>query len=164
MTTVFASGHVLEGEHNRAGRTGQPGRQGAQYVTPQANVRLRPRDELLVQGARDKVRRILAKVSGLSIPGDRGRRQVTLSLGAAVASDSLADLTPETLIAAALDGPAPARILDLGTGSGCILLTLLAEWPDARGVGVDLSAAALAVARANAAALGLADRAAAEVK
>lgn len=65
----------------------------------------------------------------------------------------------ETLIAAALDGPPARRILDLGTGSGCILLTLLAEWPEARGTGTDISPAALAVAEANARALGLADRA-----
>lgn len=51
------------------------------------------------------------------------------------------------------------RILDLGTGSGCILLALLAELPRAWGVGVDLSMHALEIARQNAAALGLADRA-----
>ena len=65
----------------------------------------------------------------------------------------------ETLIAAALEGGAAARILDLGVGSGCILLTLLAEWPAAGGTGVDASEAALAVARENAAALGVAARA-----
>jgi release factor glutamine methyltransferase len=65
----------------------------------------------------------------------------------------------ETLIACALDGPAPARILDLGVGSGAILVTLLAEWSGASGVGVDASAAALAVAEANAARHGVADRA-----
>lgn len=64
----------------------------------------------------------------------------------------------ETLIAAALEQPFD-RVLDLGTGSGCILLTLLAERPDARGAGGDLSAAALDVARGNATALGVADRA-----
>ena len=64
----------------------------------------------------------------------------------------------ETLIAAALAAPA-RRILDLGTGSGCILLTLLAEWPEATGLGTDLSAAALAVAAANAERLGLTGRA-----
>ncbi|WP_428409788.1 peptide chain release factor N(5)-glutamine methyltransferase [Hyphococcus sp.] len=51
------------------------------------------------------------------------------------------------------------RIADLGTGSGCLLCALLTEFPEARGVGVDLSAAALAVARENAASLGLAERA-----
>lgn len=66
----------------------------------------------------------------------------------------------ETLVAAALEAaPAPRRILDCGTGSGCLLLTLLAERPEARGVGIDRSAAALAVAEANARSLDLADRA-----
>lgn len=68
----------------------------------------------------------------------------------------------ETLIEVALahlpDGAA-ARLLDLGTGSGCLLLTLLAERQALTGMGVDVSAQALDVARANAAALGLADRA-----
>ncbi len=65
----------------------------------------------------------------------------------------------ETLVAAALDGPVARRILDLGTGSGCILLSLLAEWPGARGVGIDISPDALAVAAGNADRLGLAGRA-----
>ncbi|WP_397399256.1 peptide chain release factor N(5)-glutamine methyltransferase [Phenylobacterium sp.] len=49
-------------------------------------------------------------------------------------------------------------ILDLGIGSGAILLALLAERPAARGLGIDISEDALAVARDNAAALGLASR------
>ena len=49
-------------------------------------------------------------------------------------------------------------ILDLGVGSGAILLALLAERPAARGLGIDISEDALAVARDNAAALGLAGR------
>jgi release factor glutamine methyltransferase len=48
-----------------------------------------------------------------------------------------------------------AEVLDLGTGTGCILLTLLAERPGATGVGTDISARALDVARGNAAALGV---------
>lgn len=64
----------------------------------------------------------------------------------------------ETLIAEALAGPAPARLLDLGTGSGCIVLSLLSEWPQARGVAVDISPQALDVARGNAQALGVAGR------
>lgn len=51
------------------------------------------------------------------------------------------------------------RILDLGAGSGCLLLTLLREYPQARGVGFDASEPALAVAQHNADALGVADRA-----
>lgn len=68
----------------------------------------------------------------------------------------------ETVIDAALslhkgDRP-PQRILDLGTGSGCILLSLLSEFKEARGVGVDRSAPALQVARINAHRMGLAER------
>lgn len=67
------------------------------------------------------------------------------------------DPRPETeiLVAAALERRFE-RVLDLGTGSGCILLTLLAERPDSSGIGTDVSAAALEIARENAAALGLA--------
>lgn len=64
----------------------------------------------------------------------------------------------ETLIEAALSLPFK-QVLDLGTGSGCILLTLLAETPGAVGLGIDISAAACAVAAANALALGLSGRA-----
>lgn len=68
----------------------------------------------------------------------------------------------ETLIEAALDrfGDAgPSTILDLGTGSGALLLAALDQWPQAHGIGVDRSFQALAVARANAERLGLSDRA-----
>jgi release factor glutamine methyltransferase len=69
----------------------------------------------------------------------------------------------ECLIEAALrevpDRDAPLRVLDLGTGSGCLLLALLSERPRATGIGVDASEKALAVARANAVQLGLGGRA-----
>ena len=66
----------------------------------------------------------------------------------------------ETVVATALEAcPAPQRVLDCGTGSGCLLLTILAERSGAHGVGIDRSAPALAVARANAAALGVDARA-----
>ena len=69
----------------------------------------------------------------------------------------------ETLIEAALellvDRGRAWRILDLGVGSGCLLLTLLKEFSGARGVGLDASMEAIAVARANAEALGVAGRA-----
>ncbi len=52
----------------------------------------------------------------------------------------------------------PLRILDLGTGTGCVLLTLLAELPQATGIGCDISAEAVATATQNARQLGVADR------
>ena len=64
----------------------------------------------------------------------------------------------ETLIEAALARPFE-RVLDLGIGSGCILVTLLAERGSATGVGVDISEAACLQASANAVQLGVADRA-----
>ena len=55
----------------------------------------------------------------------------------------------------ARDPEAALRIVDLGTGTGCLLLALLAELPNATGIGLDISAEAVAVARTNARALGL---------
>ena len=68
----------------------------------------------------------------------------------------------ETLIEAAVEhfgSGGPARILDLGTGPGTLLLAALDRWPSATGVGIDRSEAALAFARRNAERLGLAARA-----
>lgn len=64
----------------------------------------------------------------------------------------------ESLIEIALAAPAPARLLDLGTGSGIIAITLLGEWPAARALATDLSPSALAVAAENAARHGVAPR------
>lgn len=69
----------------------------------------------------------------------------------------------ETLIEAAIEhfgNHAPADVLDLGTGSGALLLAALDQWPMARGLGIDISSGALAVAKENAARLGLSGRAA----
>ena len=70
----------------------------------------------------------------------------------------------ETLVSAALEALAARRgqalrVLDFGVGSGAVLAALLSEWPNATGLGVDVSAAAAAVARDNLDALGLGARA-----
>jgi release factor glutamine methyltransferase len=71
----------------------------------------------------------------------------------------------ETLVAAVLERigaqgltGAPLSVLDFGTGSGCLLLALLSELPEARGLGLDISSAALDVARRNARNLGFLER------
>jgi release factor glutamine methyltransferase len=93
------------------------------------------------------------------IVGERDFWSITLEVGPGV-------LIPrpdsETLIEAAVahfGGASPRRVLDLGTGPGTLLLAALAQWPEARGMGVDASDTALGYARRNAERLGLADRA-----
>jgi len=105
------------------------------------------------RAAREPVSRIL------------GRREFW-SLEFEITPDTL-DPRPdsETLVAAVLERirtqglmRAPLSVLDLGTGSGCLLLALLSELPAARGLGLDISAAALDVARRNARNLGYLER------
>lgn len=92
------------------------------------------------------------------ITGRRAFWTIELSVGPGVLvprADS------ETLMEAAVahfGHAGPARVLDLGTGPGTLLLAALAEWPGARGLGVDASPVALDYARRNADALGLAAR------
>ena len=82
----------------------------------------------------------------------------------ALSADTL-DPRPETetvveaVLRRVLDRETPLRFLDLGTGSGCILLALLCEFPEALGFGVDLALGAAATARRNATALDMVERA-----
>ena len=101
---------------------------------------------------------LLAREARQPVAQITGRRMFW-GLSFRVTRDTL-DPRPDTeaLVAEALSQPF-AKMLDLGTGTGCILLSCLKGMPMARGIGVDLSEAALAVAGANASDLGLAGRA-----
>ena len=93
-----------------------------------------------------------------------GRREFW-SMDFRVSSDTLIPRADsETLIEAALAAfagrPPPAKIIDLGTGTGCLLLALLQEFPSAFGIGLDLIPKAAALAAQNAMRLGLAGRSA----
>ena len=98
-----------------------------------------------------------ARAGGRSVAHVTGR-QAFWGRDFAVTDDTLAPRPEtETLVEAALAEPF-ARVLDLGTGTGCLAVTLLAECPMAQGVATDLSEAALAVAARNAQAHGAAGR------
>lgn len=99
-----------------------------------------------------------ARIARQPVAQITGRRQFW-GLSFRVTRDTL-DPRPDTeaLVAEALSQPF-LKVLDLGTGTGCILLSCLKGMPMARGMGVDLSEAALDVARANARDLGLEGRA-----
>jgi release factor glutamine methyltransferase len=92
-----------------------------------------------------------------------GRREFW-GLGFFLSADTL-DPRPETetvveaVLARRPDRRPAYRILDLGTGTGCLLLALLAEFPKAGGLGIDIAPGAVVTARHNAEALGLGDRA-----
>ena len=122
------------------------------------------RGERILAGAeatlvRDFAARRLRHEPVSRITGQRG----FWGLDFAITPDTL-DPRPdtETIVSAVLgvkaQVPTP-RILDLGTGSGCILLAILKDWPEATGIGIDISPGAVAAATANASHLGLADRA-----
>ena len=106
------------------------------------------------------------RLEGMPIGRIAGRRTFygrPFSLGPATLeprsdSEVLVDATLEVIDASGWRDRA-IRLIDVGTGSGCLLITLLAELPLATGVGVDIAPEALDIARSNARQIGVADRA-----
>lgn len=131
------------------------------------------RAQLIAQGERILEAREIDAVSALAARRLR-REPVARILGRKEFWDQMLDVGPavlvprpetETVVEEALDAIArdgtkmeKLRILDIGTGSGALLLALLGELPNAVGTGTDISEAALAVARGNAERNGLAAR------
>ena len=135
---------------------------GLLELSPSELVSHPEREIEAVEGLR--LRRSLARmVRGEPLSRILGWREFW-GLDFALSPDTL-DPRPEseTMVEAVLarigERAAPLTILDLGTGTGCLLLALLSEFPAASGIGIDLSAGAAATARRNAEALGLGHRA-----
>ena len=98
------------------------------------------------------------------IEGHRAFHRLDLEIGPATLdprpeTETVVDAVLELIAAGEMPGGSSPRILDLGTGSGAILLALLDAVPGARGTGVDISHEALQIAARNAARCGLSDRA-----
>lgn len=127
-------------------------------VTPD-EILVRRGDRLTAAVAVDFENMLARRLAREPVSRIRGRREFW-SLDFEIGPDTL-DPRPdsETVVDAALaclaDRGAPWRILDLGTGSGCLLLALLSELPAAVGIGTDRAPGALAVAAGNARRLGL---------
>ena len=118
-----------------------------------------PLDDVKLKNLKSFVKRRLNHEPVSKIIGKKG----FWTLDFEVTSDTL-DPRPdsETLIEAVLDKitdkSANLRLLDLGTGTGCLLLSLLSELPNAKGVGIDISLKTVEVARKNAVNLGFSNR------
>jgi release factor glutamine methyltransferase len=116
-------------------------------LTPEQEARLA--DYLARREKREPVSHIL---------GRRGFCKIMLNVTPDVLTPRPDTETVVELVLRDFPEHAPWSVLDLGVGSGAILLAILAERPAARGLGIDVSEEALAVARDNAAHLGLAGR------
>lgn len=120
---------------------------------------LRQRDLTMPEAANALIARRLRQEPVAHIVGSRDFWTISLT----VTPDVLIPRADsETLIEVAVAhfaGTAgPRRILDLGTGSGALLLAALDQWPEATGIGIDISPRALSVAAGNARALGMGER------
>jgi release factor glutamine methyltransferase len=126
-----------------------------------AEIISNPARELADKGLKDIETDVDRRLKGEPLSRIHGIKEFR-GLEFVVTGDTL-DPRPETelLVDHALKlfhGKHPERVIDLGTGTGCIIIALLKEWPAARGVAVDISPQALSVAKTNAIAHKVADR------
>jgi release factor glutamine methyltransferase len=106
------------------------------------------------------LRRVLAHEPLTRIAGEREFWGLRFALSRATLDPRPeSEMLVEAIVARLPERGGAYRFLDLGTGSGCLLLALLSEFPRASGLGVDRAGGALATARGNAEHLGLAARA-----
>ncbi len=106
---------------------------------------------------------VVRRLAGEPVGRIRGQRlfwglPIRLSVGTLEPRHDSEALIEEALMRFETRRGEALRVLDLGTGSGCLLLALLSEWPMARGLGIDLSDDAVRTATANAAMNGLDSR------
>jgi release factor glutamine methyltransferase len=151
----------------RAGRV-EPRRRARQLVAasldlPPAKL-LMHSEQTLGPGEAARVRRLIERVArGEPFSRVIGRREFW-SLDFALSAETLdprpdSETVVEAVLARVSDCAAGLRVLDLGTGTGCLLLALLSELPAAFGIGIDVCERAVATAWQNAQTLGLARRA-----
>ena len=118
-------------------------------------------DRPVPPGFADLVRRRERQEPVAYLTGHRGFWTIDLRVGpGALVPRADSEVLIEAAVAHFAGTPGPARVLDLGTGPGTLLLAALDQWPAATGLGIDVSETALGYARANAAALGMEARAA----
>ena len=155
---------LAEAERRLAAIPGQP-RQDAELLMAHAigvgvgEMQLRHLDAPSPPAFEPLLQRRLAREPVAYITGRAGFWTIELEVGPGVL---IPRADSETLIEAAMAhfrDQSPARILDLGTGPGTLLLAALDQWPQAQGLGVDADERALEHARRNAGALGLGERA-----
>ncbi len=126
-------------------------------------------EDIIMEAARGVTGEALARLEEMAARRLR-REPVSRILGARAFWNADFKVTPETLdprpdsetliegVLAEVAKEKPLAILDLGTGTGCLLLSLLQELPQATGLGIDISAGAVETARLNASALNLSGR------